>query len=72
MKFKSLLFADWVIFHAFFVKINFLEKKNSGIPKYQNTFRVLNSLDSDQARHFVGPNLGPNYLRRLLLDDNSR
>ena len=24
-----------------------------------NTIRVSNSLDPDQARHFVGPNLGP-------------
>ena len=37
----------------------------SGIPS------VSNSLDSDQARHFVGPDLGPNCLQRLLADDNS-
>ena len=29
-----------------------------------NTIRVLNSLDPDQARHFVGPDLGPNCLQR--------
>ena len=27
-----------------------------------NTIRVSNSLDPDQARHFVGPDLGPNCL----------
>ena len=27
--------------------------------------RVSNSLDSDQAGHFVGPDLGPNCLQRL-------
>ena len=33
-----------------------------------NTIRVSNSLDADQARHFVGPDLGPNYLQRLSAD----
>ena len=33
--------------------------------------RVSNSLDSDQARHFVGPDLGPNCLQRLSADDTS-
>ena len=37
-----------------------------------STIRVSNSLDSDQARHFVGPFLGPNRLQRLLADDKSR
>ena len=30
-----------------------------------NTIQVSNSLDPDQARHFVGPDLGPNCLQRL-------
>ena len=30
-----------------------------------NTIRVSNSLDPDQARHFVGPDLGPNCLQRF-------
>ena len=30
---------------------------------------MSNSLDPDQARHFVGPNLGPNCLQRLSADD---
>ena len=33
-----------------------------------NTIRVSNSLDPDQARHFVGPDLGPNCLQRLSAD----
>ena len=37
-----------------------------------STIRVSNSLDPDQARHFVGPVLGPNHLQRLLADDKSR
>ena len=30
---------------------------------------MSNSLDLDQARHFVGPDLGPNCLQRLSADD---
>ena len=30
--------------------------------------RVSNSLDSDQAQHVVGPDLGPNCLQRLSAD----
>ena len=30
---------------------------------------MSNSLDSDQAQHFVGPDLGPNCLQRLSADD---
>ena len=33
---------------------------------------MLNSLDSDQARRFVGPDLGPNSLPRLSTDNNGR
>ena len=33
-----------------------------------NTIRVSKSLDPDQARHFVGPDLGPNCLQRLSAD----
>ena len=50
----------------FFSKATFL--KNS----FRNTIRVSNSLDSDQAPHFVGPDLGPNCFQRLSADDTSR
>ena len=33
---------------------------------------MSNSFDPDQARHFVGPGLGPNYLQRLSADNTSR
>ena len=33
---------------------------------------MSNSLDPDQARHFFGPALGPNYLQRLSADDTSK
>ena len=35
---------------------------------YFNTIQVSNCLDPDQARHFVGPDLGPNCLQRLSAD----
>ena len=46
-----------------YFKIDFF--KNS----FSDTIRVLNSLDPDQDGHFVGPDLGPNYLQRLSPDD---
>ena len=36
-----------------------------------NTIRMSNSLDPDQAGCFVGPDLGPNCLQRLSIDDKS-
>ena len=39
---------------------------------FRNIIKLSNSLDSDQARHFVGPGLGPNCLQRLSADDTSR
>ena len=35
---------------------------------FRNTIRVSNSLDPDQARHFVGPDLGPKCLQKLSAD----
>ena len=37
-----------------------------------NTIRVSNSLDPDQAGHFVRPDLAPNCLQRLSLDNKNR
>ena len=43
---------------------------------FENSFRnaiiVSNSSDSDQARHFVRPDLDPNCLQRLSADDTGR
>ena len=33
---------------------------------------MSNSLNPDQARHFVGPDLGPNLLQKVSADDNGR
>ena len=32
---------------------------------------MSDSLDPDQARHFVGPDLGPNWLQKLSADNKS-
>ena len=39
---------------------------------FKNTIRVSNNLDPDQARHIVGPDLGPNCLQKLSTDNTSR
>ena len=39
---------------------------------FRNTITVSNSLDPDQARHFVVPDLSPNCLQRLSADDTRR
>ena len=35
----------------------------------RNTIRMPNSLDPDQARRLVGPDMGPNCLQKLSADD---
>ena len=42
------------------------------IPSGAVKIRVSKSLDPDQDRHIVGPDLGPNYLQRLSADYKSR
>ena len=64
------LFACWVIFHAILSSAEYFQStfsKNS----FRNNIRVSNSLDPDQARQNVGPDLGPNFLQRLSADDTS-
>ena len=53
---------------AVFFFSKFTLSKNS----FRNTIGVSNSLDPDQVRHFVRPDLGPNCLQRSSADDTSR
>ena len=55
----------WLLSSADFFQNQFFSKNS-------NTIKVSNSLDPDQARHFVGPDLGPNCLQRLSEDDTCR
>ena len=48
----------------FFQKLTFSKKS------FRNTIKVSNSLDPDQDRHFVGPDMGPNCLQRVLAKDS--
>ena len=57
----SFLSADIFFQNQLFRKISF-----------RNTTRVSNSLDPDQARHFVRPDLDPNFLRNSSSEDSSR
>ena len=59
-------FACSFVICGFFFKSIVLKKS------FRNTFRVSNSLDPDQARCFVKPDLAPNCLQRLSADDKSR
>ena len=58
-------FVCFLVVYGFFFKLTFSKKS------FRNTIRVSNSSDPDQARHFVGPDLGPNCLQRLSADDKS-
>ena len=66
------LFASSVIFRVFFV-INFFFffKIIIFLNSFKNTIRVSNSLDPDQDRHSVSPDLDPNCLQGLLADGKS-
>ena len=59
-------FAYWVIFILFRRLLIFQNQV------FQKILSVLPSLDQDQARRFVGPDLGPNCLLRLSADDKRR
>ena len=51
---------------------DFFSKLTLSKNAFRNTIRVSNSLDTDQDRHSVGPDLGPNCLQKLSADDKSR
>ena len=59
-------------FSCFFVACCFFSKSTFWKNSFMSTIRVSNSLDLDQARHFVGPDLGPNCLQKLSADDIRR
>ena len=62
--------AYWVNLHTFLSSADFFQ--NHFFNSFRNTSKLSNSLNPDQARHFVGPDLGPNCLKRLSADDTSR
>ena len=61
------------IFHSFHPLLKIFSESSFFFKySFRNTIRVSNSLDPDQARHFVWPDLGPNCLQRLSAENTSR
>ena len=50
----------------FYFEVNFSKKS------FRNALRVSNSLDADQDRQFVRPDLGPNYWQRISADNTGK
>ena len=48
---------------------DFLSKLTFSKNSFRNIIRVSNGLNPDQDRHSVGPDLDPNCLQRLSVDD---
>ena len=68
----SLYFASWVNFRARVSSAYIISKSTFSKKFFQNTIRVSNSSDPDQAQHFVGPDLGLNCVQKLSADDFSK
>ena len=58
--------ASQVIFHPFGVVCLRFSILTFSKDSFRNTIRVSNHLDSDQDRHSVGPDLGPNCLQKVI------
>ena len=70
------LFASWVILYPVLLRsavvVVFSTKLTLSKNSIRNTtYKVPNSLDPDQARHIVRPDLDPNCLQRLWVEDTS-
>ena len=62
------LFAYLLLCHL----LTFFQKEMFSKNSIRNTITVSNSLDPDQARRYVGPDLDPNCLQSSSADDTSR
>ena len=72
---NSLVFMDkWVywllnslgLFFQLFCCLLIFYKTTFSKNSFRNRIRVKNSVDHDQGRHFVGPDLGPNFFLAFL------
>ena len=63
--------AYWETLHAFLSSVDIFQNHFSKT-SFRNTIRVSNSLDPDQARHIVGPDLYPKCLHNISADDTCR
>ena len=57
---------------SFFCCLLIFSKPTVSKNSFRNTIKVSNSLDPDQARRFVLPDLDTNCLQKLLADDTRR
>ena len=57
-----------LILHVFLSSAEFFSKSTFLKISFRITIRVANSLNPDQARLFVGTDLGPNCVQRLSAD----
>ena len=67
---KCILISFWIFEYCFFYSFTLyycviFYSKDAG---FLNTILVSKRLDPDQAKHFVGPDLGANCLQRLSAD----
>ena len=62
-----LALCPWEIFHALLSSADYFPNH-----LFRKILSLSNRLDPDQARHFVGPDLGPNCLQKLSADDTRR
>ena len=70
--YKHKLIALWENFHAFLSSAEFFSKLTFSKYSFRNTIKVSNSLDPDQVRQNVGPDLVPNCLQKISADDTRR
>ena len=67
-----MLFAYWVIFHAFLLSADFFSNSTFSKIIFRNTIRESNSWDPDHAQNNVGPDLVPSCLQKVAADETSR
>ena len=68
---KFILISFWIFEYCFFFITSYfiiVSDFTLWMLDFFNTIQVSKNLDPDQARHFVGPDLGPNCLQRLSAD----
>ena len=73
---KCILITFWIVNIAFNIPLHFIINYCAIFNSLNAGFFPIpsgcNSLDPNQARNFVEPDLGPNCLQRLSADDKSR
>ena len=64
-------FAYWVIIHALLSSADPPPpQKKMFFEKIRNNFRGSSGLDPDQALHFIGPDMGSNFLQMFSVDED--